>query len=121
MKKRLFLLLLSPLFGLAQEDLLAGMDSVPQKQPVESAFKAIKIVNIESTKLASKGDFYFVVAHRFASVKEGSEGAFGLDNAVTQLKFLYGINHWLTLSAARSEQAFDFSAKYNRIYGWFCL
>ena len=105
MKKRILLLLLSPFFGLAQEDLLAGMDSVPKKQPVESAFKAIKIVNIESTKLASKGDFYFVVA-------DGSEGAYGLDNAVTQLKFLYGLNDWLTLSAARSEQAFDFSAKY---------
>ena len=112
MKKRLLLLLLSPLCCLAQEDLLAGMDSVPIKQPVESAFKALKIVNIESTKLASKGDFYFVVAHRFASIKEGSEGAYGLDNAVTQLKFLYGLNDWLTLSAARSEQAFDFSAKY---------
>lgn len=112
MKKRLLLLLLSPLCCLAQEDLLAGMDSVPKKQPVESAFKAIKIVNIESTKLASKGDFYFVVAHRFGSIKDGSEGAFGLDNAVTQLKFLYGLNDWLTLSAARSEQAFDFSAKY---------
>ena len=45
-------------------------------------------------------------------VKDGFEGFYGLDNAVTQLKFLYGINDWLTVSGARSEQAYDFSAKY---------
>ncbi len=112
MKKILLLVLLSPMLSMAQEDLLAGMDSIPKNQPVESAFKALKIVNIESTKLASKGDFYFVVAHRFGSVKEGFEGAYGLDNAVTQLKFLYGVTKWLTLSAARSEPAYDFSMKY---------
>ncbi|WP_309642155.1 DUF5777 family beta-barrel protein [Flavobacterium sp.] len=112
MKKLLFLVFLFPLLSFAQEDLLAGMDSVPKNQSVESAFKALKIVNIESTKLAAKGDFYFIVAHRFGSVKDGGEGAFGLDNAVTQLKFLYGLTNWLTVSAARSEQAFDFSVKY---------
>ena len=112
MKKILLLVLLSPLLSMAQEDLLAGLDSVPKNQAVESAFKALKIVNIESTKLAAKGDFYFVVAHRFGSVKDGFEGAYGLDNAVTQLKFLYGVTKWLTLSAARSEPAYDFSMKY---------
>jgi len=111
MKKLLSLALLFPAICFAQDDLLAGMDSVPKHQTVESAFKALKIVNLESTKLASKGDFYFVVAHRFGSLKDRFEGAYGLDNAVTQLKFLYGVTDWLTLSAARSEQAYDFSTK----------
>lgn len=112
MKKLLSLALLLPMTVLAQEDLLAGMDSVPKNQPVESAFKALKIVNLESTKLAAKGDFYFVVAHRFSSIKDGFEGAYGLDGAITQLKFLYGVTPWLTVSAARSEPAYDFSVKY---------
>lgn len=112
MKKIYFLIAFFPIMTFAQEDLLAGMDSVPKNQSVESAFKALKIVNIESTKLAAKGDFYFVVAHRFSSVKEGFEGAYGLDGAVTQLKFLYGLTEWLTVSAARSELAYDFSVKY---------
>ncbi|NHM07265.1 hypothetical protein G4D82_08540 [Flavobacterium sp. CYK-4] len=112
MKKLLSLALLLPMAALAQEDLLAGMDSVPKNQPVESAFKALKIVNLESTKLAAKGDFYFVVAHRFSSIKDGFEGAYGLDGAITQLKFLYGVTPWLTVSAARSEPAYDFSVKY---------
>lgn len=112
--KRIFtLLLLLPLFAFAQEDLLAGLDSVPKNQKVESAFKGLKIVNLESTKLAAKKEFYFIVAHRFSSVKDGFEGFWGLDNAVTQIKFLYGLTDWLTVSAARSEQAYDFSAKYS--------
>jgi len=112
MKKIYTLLLLFPLLTFAQEDLLAGMDSVPKNQKVESAFKGLKIINLESTKLAGKKDLYFIVAHRFGSVKDDFEGFFGLDNAVTQIKFLYGINDWLTLGAARSEQAYDVSAKY---------
>jgi hypothetical protein len=112
MKKIVLFFILIPTFIIAQEDLLAGMDSVPKNQPVESAFKALKIVNLESTKLAAKGDLYLVIAHRFSSIKDGAEGFWGLDNAVTQIKFLFGVSEWLTISGARSEQAFDFSAKY---------
>lgn len=97
----------------AQEDLLSGIDStLTQKSKVEAAFKGLKIVNLESTKLAAKGDLYFIVAHRFGSVKDGFEGAYGLDSAVTQLKFVYGATDWLTISGARSELAYDFSGKY---------
>lgn len=111
--KKITLLLLLPFTMFAQEDLLKDVDSASsQKSKVESAFKALKIVNLESTKLASKGDFYFIVAHRFGSLKDGFEGAYGLDNAVTQLKFLYGVNDWFTVSAARSELAYDFSGKF---------
>ena len=45
--------------------------------------------------------------------EEGFEGFFGLDNANTQIKFLYGLKDWLTISGARSELAYDFSLKYN--------
>ncbi len=111
--KKIILLLLLPITMIAQEDLLNGVDSTStQKSKVESAFKGLKIVNIESTKLAAKGDFYFIVAHRFGSVKDGFEGAYGLDSAVTQLKFLYGVTDWFTICAARSELAYDFSGKY---------
>lgn len=91
---------------------MAGVDSTAAKEKVASAFKGLKIVNLESTKLAAKGDFYFIVAHRFASIETGFEGFYGLDNAVTQLKFVYGLTDWLTVAGARSELAYDFSAKY---------
>lgn len=106
------LFLLVPLFGFAQNDLLSEIDTTMNKQVVTSAFKAMKIVNLESTKVAAKGDLYFIVAHRFGSVKDGFEGFYGLDNANTQIKFLYGFTDWLTISGARSELAYDFSVKY---------
>lgn len=111
--KKIALLLLFPIAMFAQEDLLSGVDTAStQKIKVESAFKGLKIVNLESTKLAAKGDLYFIVAHRFGSIKSGFEGGFGLDNAVSQIKFLYGLTNWLTISGARSELAYDFSTKY---------
>jgi hypothetical protein len=112
MKKFLLLLLLFPLASFSQNDLLAGIDTVATKEKVTSAFKALKIVNLESTKLAAKGDLYFIVAHRFGSIKDGFEGFFGLDNANTQLKFVYGLTDGINISAARSELAYDFSSKY---------
>lgn len=113
MKKIVSLLLLIPFLSFSQEDLLAGVDSTSVKENVSSAFKGLKIVNLESTKLAAKGDLYFIVAHRFGSVKDGFEGFYGLDNANTQIKFLYGLTEWLTISGARNELAYDFSVKYN--------
>lgn len=111
--KKIILSLLLPVTLFAQDDLLKEIDTASaQKSVVESAFKGLKIVNIESTKLAAKGDLYFIVAHRFGSIKDGFEGAYGLDNAVTQLKFLYGLTDWFTISGARSELAYDFSGKY---------
>lgn len=106
------LFLLVPFFGFAQNDSLSEIDTTMNKQVVNSAFKALKIVNLESTKVAAKGDLYFIVAHRFGSVKDGFEGFYGLDNANTQIKFLYGLTDWLTISGARSELAYDFSVKY---------
>jgi hypothetical protein len=113
MRKILLTLCLAPCVLWAQEDLLAGTDSTEAKPVVESAFKALKIVNLESTKLAAKKDFYLIIAHRFASVKSDFEGFYGLDDAVTQIKFLYGLTSWLTVAGARSEQAYDASAKYS--------
>lgn len=112
--KKLLLLLLLPLGMFAQDDLLNEIDkdSTAKKTKIEAAFKGLKIVNLESTKLAAKGDLYFIVAHRFGSVKDGFEGFYGLDNAVTQLKFVYGWFDWLTVSGARSELAYDFSGKF---------
>ncbi|WP_395057529.1 DUF5777 family beta-barrel protein [Flavobacterium sp.] len=96
----------------AQDDLLSQIDSTETNQKVTSAFKAMKIVNLESTKLLGKKELYLVIAHRFGSVQDGFKGFFGLDNAVTQIKFVYGISDKIALSAGRSEQAYDFSVKY---------
>ena len=112
MKKLILLLFLFPLLTYSQDDLLSGVEVPITKEKVTSAFKALKIVNLESTKLAAKGDLYFVVAHRFGSIQDGFEGFYGLDNANTQIKFIYGLTPGINISAARSEFAYDFATKY---------
>jgi hypothetical protein len=94
--------------------LLSEIDTIKADTKVESAFKSLKIVNLESTKLAGKADFYLVVAHRFDYVNHGFDDFFGIDNANTQIKFLYGVKDWLTVHIARSgfEETIDAGIKY---------
>ncbi len=86
----------------AQEDLLSEFDSVPSDTFKSAAFKGLKIVNFESTKMVSKGELYFVTSHRFGSVNNGIKDFFGLDQAVTRLNFLYGISDGINLGVSRS-------------------
>ena len=113
MRKILFTFLL-PFCMFAQEDLLSEIDTDSTQTEVSAAFKALKIVNLESTKLASKGDLYFIVAHRFGSIKNGIDTFFGLDDANTQIKFLYGLTDWLTVHASRSgfQKSYEGAVKY---------
>lgn len=103
---------------IAQDDLLKEIDSVTApNEVVTSAFKSLKIVNLESTKLASKGDLYFVVAHRFGYFDNGFEDFFGLDEANTRLQFVYGLTDGISIHASRSgfQKAYEFAAKYRLI------
>lgn len=101
----------------SQNDLLNEIDNDTIGVDVGPAFKGLKIINLESTKLAAKGDFYFIVAHRFGSIKPGFETFFGLDDANTQLKFVYGVNEWLTVHASRSgfQKAIEGAIKYRLV------
>ncbi len=113
--KKIILLFFLPLCIYAQDDLLSEIDTDSASVSTETAaFKSLKIINLESTKLAAKGEFYFIVAHRFGSIKNGFDTFFGLDDANTQLKFLYGINEWLTIHASRSgfQKSYEMAAKY---------
>jgi hypothetical protein len=95
--------------------LLSQIDTIDSNKTVQSAFKALKIVNLESTKLAAKGDFYLMIAHRFGYVENGFEDFFGIDNANTQIKFLYGVNEWMTLQIARSgfQKTYEVGGKFS--------
>jgi hypothetical protein len=114
MKKLIMCLLFLPLLVFSQDDLLNEIDVLEDANEVSASFKSMKIINIESTKLASKGDFYFVVAHRFDYLNNGLQDFFGLDNANTQLKFLYGITEYLSFQIARSgfQKTIDGAVKY---------
>lgn len=99
----------------AQEDLLEELDTVQTtSQPVTAAFKGLQIVTLQSTKLANKGALYFVVSHRFGTVKNGFSEFFGLDNATTKIGGVYGVTDWLSISAARHTllKTYEGGAKY---------
>ena len=98
----------------AQDDLLGEVDKPDISQADNAAFKGLKIVNFESTKLLYKREFYFVVSHRFGSIKNGFDDFFGLDFANTRLHFLYGISDNLNVSLSRNSfnKTYDISLKY---------
>ena len=104
MKKFLLFLFAIPCITFGQDDLLDEIASEVQGDDsyVTSTFKGLKIINLESTKLVNKRELYFIVAHRFGTVRNGIDDFFGLDQAVTQLKFIYGITDGLNVGIARS-------------------
>ena len=62
----------------AQDDLLNELEEETKEEVYEQpAFKAMKIGNLQSTKVAAKGDLYLYVSHRFGSLKDGLNTFFG--------------------------------------------
>ncbi|WP_366183919.1 DUF5777 family beta-barrel protein [Flavobacterium ovatum] len=112
--KNLWIALLLPICMFSQNNLLDEIDDIKEDTKTMSAFKSLKIVNFESTKLVGKGDLFFVVAHRFDYIKNGFEDFFGIDDAVTQIKFAYGLTDGVTVHASRSgfQKTYDFAVKY---------
>ena len=116
MKNLFFLLLLIiPILSFSQDDLLDELDDeAVVDKTISGTFEALKIINIESTKVAGKGDFYFLIAHRFSSIKNGFDDLFGLDGATIKFSFFYGLTDKLQLGVARSKfrKTYDLNAKY---------
>ena len=103
MKKLNIIIFLLPFLMVAQDDLLDEIDTDSVAVGYEqAAFKGLKIVNFESTKMISKKQLYFVVSHRFGTIKTGIEDFFGLDQAVTRLNFIYGISDGINIGLSRS-------------------
>ena len=114
-KKITFLFCVFPFFMAAQDDLLKEIDTLSDaNESVVAAFKSLKIVNLESTKLAAKGDLYLVIAHRFGYIDNGFEDFFGLDEANTRIQFVYGLTNGITIHASRSgfQKAYEVATKY---------
>ena len=75
MKKSLFisLIICSTISNTyAQDDLLNELEQEAQETHFQQpAFKAMKIGNLQSTKVSGKGDLYLYVSHRFGTLKDG--------------------------------------------------
>ncbi len=102
MKYIYLLIFLIPTLILAQDDLLSEIDVETEEDYKSAAFKGLKIVNFESTKMVSKKELYFIVSHRFGSIETGFKDFFGLDQAVTRLALVYGITDGINIGVSRS-------------------
>lgn len=113
--KILFLFLLSSILTFSQKDKHKESEGKNDfDENIYASFFTLKIVNLESTKTAKKGDLYFNISHRFGSIKGGIDEFFGLDQSNIRFSFFYGITDRLTLGASRSSfnKTYDITAKY---------
>jgi hypothetical protein len=115
----IFLTLFSCLFLSAQEDdLLSEIDTDSLGYNyATAAFKGLKIVNIESTKLVAEKEMTLIVSHRFGSIENGFDSFFGLDDAVTRLNFVYGVTDAINIGVSRSsfQKIYETSFKYRLV------
>ncbi|MBO6880012.1 MULTISPECIES: DUF5777 family beta-barrel protein [Winogradskyella] len=115
----IIIMLLACLVSTAQgDDLLSEIDtdSIGDNYAT-AAFKGLKIVNFESTKLVAKKELTFIVSHRFGSIENGFDSFFGLDDAVTRLNFVYGLTDAVNIGVSRSsfQKIYEASAKYRLV------
>ncbi len=105
-------------FGLtnAQDDLMNELNAAKsdKKEISSAAFKGLQVANMQSTKLPSKGEFYFLVSHRFGDITDGINNFFGLDNAYTKLGGIYGVSNWLSIGVSRHthDKLYEVALKY---------
>jgi len=110
----IFILLIG-FIGYSQEDLLNELEAeTEEKAYSQPAFKAMKIGNLQSTKVAEKGDLYMYVSHRFGTLKDGLTTFFGFDNANTKIQLVYGVTDGLQIGISRESlrKTYAGSAKY---------
>lgn len=65
------------------------------------AFKALRLLNLQTTKTASEKELVFYVSHRFGSMSAGISTLWGLDYANTNFQWVYGISDKLNVSFSR--------------------
>ena len=95
----------------AQDDLLDELNENTSDSSFEMpAFKAMKIGNLQSTKMADQGDFYLIVSHRFGPLKDGFDTFLGLDEASTKIQLLYSFWEGVQFSISRESYNRTFAA-----------
>lgn len=115
MRKKIlsFSIMALSLYSFSQNDLLNELDDLNPPTSHYPAFKAMKIGNLQSTKIASQGDLYMYVSHRFGTIQDGMSTFFGLDKANTKIQLIYGLLNNIQIGISRESlrQTYAGSAK----------
>ena len=86
----------------AQDDLMDFFGESDGPQLVTSAFKAGRIINVQSPETSGKGELNFIIAHRFGRISDGAYALWGLDNAQMRMGLDYGVTDRMQVGVARS-------------------
>jgi hypothetical protein len=106
------LLLLLPLFGVAQDDLMDMLEEVePEKQEkVTATFKTTRVINAHTIETVKAKTIDVRISHRFGNIystrndNDGPDSFFGFDNvADVRLAVEYGITDELMIGIGRSQ------------------
>ncbi|MDA9863892.1 DUF5777 family beta-barrel protein [Flavobacteriales bacterium] len=89
-------------FCWAQDDLMDFFGEDEGPTVVTSAFKAGRIINVQSPETSGEGEMNFIIAHRFGRLSDGWYDLFGLDNAQMRMGLDYGITDRIQVGVARS-------------------
>ncbi|MEE3037305.1 MAG: DUF5777 family beta-barrel protein [Bacteroidota bacterium] len=108
----LVFLLLSPFVG-AQDLLSLLQEDSNEPQVVTSIFKDSRVVNAQSSKQSTKGEFKLLIQHRFGTLNSGFYNLWGIDNSQVRMGLDYGISERCMVSLGRSStnKQYDFSLK----------
>ncbi len=117
---RLFLILLVIPFShvslYSQDDLLGILDDEVEEEIDYTAytFKSSRIINMHSIEQMKTGELDFRINHRFGTVNSGAYEMFGLDNALINLCFDYGVTDWFMVGLRRGtyQKTYDGSLKF---------
>jgi hypothetical protein len=99
--------------SLTEEEIMAVK---PQKPDPLLPFKGWKVVNLPTTRMVDKGNFLFLISHRFVpAVKTGYETFWGLDGSgVIFLNLGYAISNkfFVNLGRSNAEDNVELDVKY---------
>lgn len=99
----------------AQDNLDSVMNTMSktEKETVGPAFKAHRVINLQTPEKTGAGNLQFLIQHRFGPINGGGYEFFGLDQSTIRIGLEYGINKWIAVGIGRSsfEKTYDGSVK----------
>ena len=100
----------------AQDDLLDELDGEVGEEIEYTAytFKSTRVINGHSIEQMKKKQLDVRINHRFGQINSGAYELWGLDNAIINFCFEYGINDWLMVGFRRGtyQKTYDGSLKF---------
>ncbi len=124
LKQLFFCILLAPTALFAQDDLLAGLETV-DNSPVLATFKGTRLINLHTVEVPGRRTLDFRIAHRFGPFNGGWYDFYGLDGGASiRMGLEYSYDGRLEVGIGRTsvEKMADGFLKYRlirqRMHGW---